>query len=182
MVSAREVTIRPAGPADAGELARLRHDFRIAIDPAIEDEGTFLRRCLPWMEERLAHPSTGWRAWVAESGAGAVAVVGGEASTARLVGHVWVRRLDKIPNPVGEVEAHAYLTNMYVEPGLRGAGVGSRLLEAALAWCREQRIGSVVLWPTERSRTLYGRAGFRDTGDVLELPLNPAHCGRVGVR
>ncbi|MDP2480917.1 MAG: GNAT family N-acetyltransferase [Candidatus Palauibacterales bacterium] len=178
MVSARGVTIRPAGPADAGELAKLRHAFRIAIDPATEDDDAFLRRCGPWMEERLADPSTGWRAWVAETGA----VAGAEASTARLVGHVWLRRLEKIPNPVGEVEAHAYLTNMYVEPGLRGAGVGSRLLEAALAWCREQRFGSVVLWPTERSRTLYGRAGFRDTGDVLELPLNPAHCGRAGVR
>ncbi len=179
MRSAAGVKIRPAAPVDAGELARLRFAFRAAIDPASEDPDAFRGRCEAWMAERLGDSSTGWRAWVAEVGPGAGP--GAEASPARLVGHVWVRRLEKIPNPVGEVEAHAYLTNMYVEPEHRGAGLGARLLSAALAWCREQRVGSVVLWPTERSRPLYGRAGFRDTGDVLELPLNPAHCGRAGV-
>lgn len=180
MTSADAVRIRPAGSADAGELARLRYAFRIAIDPSTEEEGAFRRRCEPWMEERLTDPKTGWRAWVAVVGAEAGFDAEGRTSPERLVGHVWVRWLEKIPNPVGEAEAHAYLTNMYVEPELRGAGVGSELLAAALAWCRERRVGSVVLWPTARSRTLYARAGFRDAGDVLELSLNPAHCGRPG--
>lgn len=181
MTPAPEVEIRPAEPGDAGALARLRHSFRVAIDPAAEEEDAFVRRCAPWMKERLADPSTGWRAWVAERPA-PWSGSAGEVDPRRLVGHVWVRRLEKIPNPVGEVEEHAYLTNMYVEPEQRGAGVGSRLLSAALDWCRGQRVGSVVLWPTERSRTLYARAGFRQTGDVLELALNPAHCGRRGAR
>lgn len=52
-----------------------------------------------------------------------------------------------------------------------GAGFGTRLLAAALDWCRKRGVGSVVLWPTERSRSLYGRHGFRETGNVLELAL-----------
>jgi GNAT superfamily N-acetyltransferase len=169
--------IRPAVASDAPALARLRHAFRAEIDATTEDTGAFLRRCEAWMEARLGDPASGWRAWVAETAPVGGDAAGGEGGL-RLVGHVWVGLLEKIPNPVEEVEAHAYLTNMYVEPGHRGAGTGAGLLDAALAWCRERRVGSVVLWPTERSRPLYGRAGFRDTGQVLELPLNPAHGAR----
>jgi GNAT superfamily N-acetyltransferase len=177
VTSSPRARIRRAVASDAPALARLRHAFRAEIDPATEDTGGFLRRCEAWMEARLGDPVSGWRAWVAEA-APADGDVAGGVGGCRLVGHVWVGLLEKIPNPVDEVEAHAYLTNMYVEPGHRGAGIGAELLEAALSWCRERGVGSVVLWPTERSRALYGRAGFRDTGHVLELPLNPAHGAR----
>ena len=149
--------IRLAVPADAPALARLRFEFRTAIKPAAETEGEFLERCGRWMSERL-DPGSLWRCWVA---------VRGE----EIVGNVWLHLLEKLINPVGEREWYGYVTNLYVAPGLRGGGVGARLLAAAVRECEDRSVDTVILWPTERSRSLYERRGFVPPHDVLALYL-----------
>jgi len=150
-------TLRIALPADAAELARLRYEFRSAERPATEPRAEFVARTTAWMRERLA-PGTAWRCFVAVRD-GAIA------------GQVWTTLVEKVPNPGGdEPERHAYLTNLYVRPAERG-GTGSALLEAALAWCRESRVDTVILWPTERSRTLYARYGFDASRAFVALSL-----------
>ncbi len=150
--------IRAATAADSAALARLRYEFRVALNPPIEDRDAFVRRCRDWMAERLG-ADRAWRCWIAERD--------GEA-----VGQVWLHVLEKVPNPVAEPEAHAYITNMYVRDGHRGEGIGARLLTRALEWCRERGdVQAVILWPTERSRSLYLRHGFIVRDDVLELVL-----------
>lgn len=52
-----------------------------------------------------------------------------------------------LPNPVREAETPAYLTNTYVEPGHRGAGLGSALVEVAVDWCRKVGVDS---WASTR--------------------------------
>ena len=151
------LTVRAAGVADAADLARLRYEFRDAERPAVEARDSFIPRCTAWMRERLA-PDSSWHCIVAElDGA--------------MVGHVWLEVVDKVPNPgAGEPERHVYLTNLYVRPAARG-GSGSALVEAALAWCRERGADTVILWPSEKSRTLYARYGFGPSPDILALPL-----------
>jgi GNAT superfamily N-acetyltransferase len=151
--------IRPATAADAEVMARMRYVFRAALDEPVEDEAAFVARCGAWMEARLAAGSA-WRCWVAEDG--------GE-----IVGHAWAQAVEKMPNPVLENELHAYVTNLYVRPALRGGGLGARLLETVLAWCREAGVDAVILWPSERSRSLYLRHGFAVRDDLLELRLPP---------
>ena len=156
--------LRAAIPADAPELARLRYEFRAAERPAVEPSEEFIARTTAWMRERLAE-GTAWHCIVA-------------ARNGAIVGHVWVTLIEKIPNPGrGEPERHAYLTNLYVRPVERG-GTGSALLEAALDWCRGQRVDTVILWPSERSRTLYARFGFDASRAILALPLAPDPHGR----
>jgi GNAT superfamily N-acetyltransferase len=151
------LTVRPATTADAAELARLRYEFRAAERPAREARDAFITRCTAWMRERLARGST-WHCLIAEK----------DGTT---VGHVWLEVVDKVPNPgAGEPERHVYLTNLYVRPDARG-GPGSALVEAALAWCRERRADTVILWPSEKSRTLYARYGFAPSTDILALSL-----------
>jgi GNAT superfamily N-acetyltransferase len=87
-----------------------------------------------------------------------------------LMGQVWLRLIHKVPNPVGERDRHAYLSNLYVRPHVRG-GVGTRLLEAALQWASQQGVDRVLLWPTPRSVGLYERHGFTRIGDVMELKV-----------
>lgn len=151
------LTLRTAGAADAAELARLRYEFRAAERPAVESRDVFVARCAPWMRERLA-PGSPWHCIVAER-------------DGAMVGHVWLEVVDKVPNPGGnEPERHIYLTNLYVRPDARG-GPGSALVEAALAWCRERGADTVILWPSEKSRTLYLRYGFGPSPDILALSL-----------
>lgn len=154
--------IRLAVPADAAKQAELRFRFRVEeAGEAREPRERFLARCTAWMAERLG-PGSAWRCWVAESD--------GEP-----VGTIWVQLFEKMPNPVAEREVHAYISNLFVVPAARGAGLGGRLLERAIAWCGERGVDAVLLWPSAKSRPLYERHGFAVRDDLLELrhPARP---------
>ena len=110
------------------------------------------------MQEHLQ--SEVWECWVAEV-------------NQQLIGAIWVQLVEKIPNPRAEAEHHAYITNFYIEEEARGRGVGSQLLSAALDWCQTRDVHAVILWPTERSRSLYERFGFAVRDDLMELVINP---------
>jgi GNAT superfamily N-acetyltransferase len=81
-----------------------------------------------------------------------------------------VQLFEKIPNPVNdEPELHAYVTNFYVVPETRNRGLGKRLLEKALSWCRARNTDAVILWATPDSKSLYRRCGFVAPSGLLEL-------------
>lgn len=147
--------IRPATVVDASRLAELREEFRTSLEPAVRAEAGFVERCTAWMAERLPRSEI-WRCWVVDRDAEG------------MVGMVWVQFLEKVPNPVGEPELHAYLTSFYIRPSARGRGLGSVLLAAALDACRDRGCDSVFLWPTPRSRSLYLRFGFTERAGMLE--------------
>lgn len=147
------VQIRQASHPDAVRLAELRFEFRATLGAAREDVASFVTRCAEWMSERL-NEGSGWWAWVAEDATG-------------VIGTVWINRIEKMPNPVSEAESHAYLTNLYVKADARSAGVGTMLMEAALAFCVEKKFDAIMLWPTPRSRSLYERHGFTVRDDML---------------
>jgi GNAT superfamily N-acetyltransferase len=148
--------IRSATSADAGALAELRWEFRAGRHPPVEAHDVFVKRCAAWMRRELTS-AYAWRAWVA-------------VSERTIVGQVWVHAIQKIPNPIGEPESHAYLSNLYVKPSERG-GVGTHLVDAAVRWARSNRIDRIILWPSPRSVTLYIRHGFSHGGEVMELKL-----------
>jgi len=147
------VEIRAATPDDALALAELRWEFRAGRDPAVEEHHVFVARCRAWMARELA--GSAWRAWVA-------------IDQGRIVGQVWVDLIHKVPNPIGERDRHAYLSNLYVQPSARG-GAGTALLRTAIQWSRANGVDRVILWPSERSVTLYRRHDFRRDADVMEL-------------
>ena len=151
--------IRRASSADAGAMAELRWEFRAGRQPPTEPHAAFIKRCGAWMRRELTTPNA-WQAWVA-------------VNDRAIVGQVWLHTIPKIPNPVSEPERHAYLSNLYVKPSDRG-GIGTRLLEAAIAAARADGADRVVLWPSGRSVTLYLRHGFTHGGEVMELEVrNP---------
>lgn len=153
--------IRIADARDAATLATLRYRFRAEMDPPIESRDRFEDRMRAWLVDRL---SSQWQAWIA--------VEGDEP-----VGEVFLQVVEKLPNPVSEPERLGYITSLYVIPSHRGAAVGTALLDTALDACRRERLDTVVLWPSNRSRTLYQRRGFVEQGDVMELLLFD-HPGR----
>lgn len=161
MSDAPEIIIRPAWTEDSPALARLRYEFRASQDPATEDESHFLARCDTWMAARL-EPGSQWRCWLVE-----------EAN--RLVGAIWLQLIEKIPNPGAEAEKHGYISNLYVEPPRRGAGLGSLLIDTCLSFCEKEALDAVILWPTPRSRRLYERHGFAVCEDLLERRMGQTH-------
>ena len=158
VAEATEHTIRFAIPSDADALARLRYALRASTGRATEDETIFTKRCAVWMEEHLK--SDAWHCWLAEA-------------SGQSFGTVWLQLVEKIPNPRAEPEHHAYITNFYVEEYARGKGIGSQLLRAAIDWCRTKDVHAIILWPTERSRSLYERNGFAVRDELMELIIGP---------
>lgn len=154
--------IREARGEDAPALAKLRYSFRAELNAAAEDEDAFLERCTKWMAMRLVDQS--WQCWVAEPGKSDREAGGG----ATLVACVWVELVEKMPNPNGDPERHAYLTSFAVVPEHRGGGLGSRMLRRAIEWCESRGVDSIFLWPSEKSRPLYERNGFERAVGMME--------------
>ena len=148
--------IRLARSDDFRPLADLRYRFRTETESATETRSQFLRRCTSWMRKRFRSGSSPWRCWVADDGK-------------QLLGHVCVQVFEKVPNPVNEPELHAYVTNFYVVPEMRSRGLGRRLLEKALSWCRTRGTDAIILWATPESRSLYRRCGLAKPSDIFEL-------------
>ncbi len=155
------LTIRLATASDARRLAELRYLFRAALNPVNETEDSFVERCSHWMHVRL-QDNNHWRCWVAE----------GEAT---IIGALWLQLIEKIPNPIAEPEYHAYVTNFYVREDARGLGLGTTLLQAALAWSHAQQVQTVILWPTAQSRSLYLRHGFAVSDEIIALAMTAWH-------
>jgi GNAT superfamily N-acetyltransferase len=152
-----EINIRLARASDALMLASFRYLFRSSLDRARENQEDFVQRCSLWMQERLKKDIC-WKCWIAEQ-------------DQTLVGNLWVQLIEKIPNPAVEPEYHAYVTNFYVCDEARGRGIGSRLLATAIEWIKAQDVEAIILWPTQRSRSLYLRHGFAVRADLLELMI-----------
>jgi GNAT superfamily N-acetyltransferase len=154
--SMARVRIRLARPGDSRALADLRYRFRTETESATQTKSRFLRRCTSWMRKRLRSGSSPWRCWVLDDGK-------------QLLGHVCVQLFEKVPNPVNEPELHAYVTNFYVVPEMRSHGLGKRLLNKVLSWCRARGTDAIILWATPGSKTLYRRCGFVQPTDLFEL-------------
>ena len=152
----RRFRIRVATPADWRALAEMRYRFRTELGSPAEPKSQFVRRCTSWMKKRFRVGSSPWRCWVLDDGK-------------KLLGHVCVQLFEKIPNPVNEPELHAYITNFYVIPEMRDQGLGKRLLNKALSWCRARGTDAVILWPSTAIKSFYRQCGFVVPSDIFEL-------------
>lgn len=151
------IKIRIATESDAPMLARFRYALRSPAREMIESEEEFSERCIRWIRARL-HDGSCWRCWIAE-----------DDHTA--VGNIWSQLVEKIPNPAAETECYAYVTNFYVREEYRGKGIGTMLLSEVLAWAKTNNAHTVILWPRERSKSLYLRHGFSAADDLMQLNL-----------
>ncbi len=132
--------IRRATPGDAGDVARLLHDFQEEFDepsPGVEA-----------LEERYEE--------LIRSREMTVLLIGdGPAGFAQLRFRPWVHSAGQ--------NAHSYLEELYVVPALRGNGLGRALLDAAMRAARDEGATHMELGTSEddeAARALYESAGF----------------------
>jgi GNAT superfamily N-acetyltransferase len=156
MKSMARVQIRLAKSSDWDVLAEMRYRFRAELGSPTEPKSRFVRRCASWMQKHFRTRPHSWRCWVVDD-------------RTRLLGHICVQLLEKMPNPLNEPELHAYVTNFYLLPEMRSRGFGRQLLHKALSWCRAQGADAVILWASPGSRSLYRRCGFAEPADIFEL-------------
>ena len=148
--------IELANSNDAAALAKLRYRFRSIADADRETESEFLARCTNWMSRHLR--SENWICWVARE-------------DQDIIGVLWLELIEKIPNPTNEPELHGYVTNVFVDETARGKGIGSQLIDIAIEFCKQRKVDSMILWPSQMSRALYRRHGFSVSERLFELNL-----------
>lgn len=150
-----DLTVRPARPADAPVLARLRWTFK-QEDQAQPVRARPVEQAERWIRDRLG--DDGWLAWVAES-------------DGQIRGHVFLHLVERMPDPYEENRPIGYVTNFYVTQSHRGIGIGSALLDALKHHAQSADLDTLIVWPSEQSNLLYQRAGFLPPHELLELPL-----------
>jgi GNAT superfamily N-acetyltransferase len=131
--------LAPAG--DAGEVARLLHDFNVEFDTSSPGVGV--------LTDRLRGLLTGDETFAIVSGTPAVAV-----ALVTLRPNVWY------PGPV------ALLDELYVVPRLRGHGIGSQVIDRLLTEARERSVSLIEINVDEGdvdARRFYERHGFAAT-------------------
>jgi GNAT superfamily N-acetyltransferase len=157
MSSALDIHIRQATARDAAELARLRWDFSPdEVAASGQRFGEFARDFERFLHDALH--SGDWSIWVAEQ-------------EERLIANIYVHLVKKVPRPGRFGQRYGYVTNVYAEPDVRNAAIGSALLQQMIGWARDQRLELLLVWPSDESLRFYLRAGFIPSPSAMELDL-----------
>jgi GNAT superfamily N-acetyltransferase len=158
------VRVRPAAPADAGELSRLRweHCLELRDRPPEEapDRPAFDDAFRRFLAE--AEPDDDWMIWVAEAP---------EDAGRGLCGTLSMFVVPMVPTPWRSGRTWGYVTSIQVDPAARGRGVGRMLIDAAEAWARARGVEQLLLWAAGDSPAFYEAVGFRRPPIVMERPL-----------
>jgi GNAT superfamily N-acetyltransferase len=141
------VTLREPRPGDLGHVIS-RHGVLYAREYGWDShfEALVARIMADFAD---GHDAVRQRMWIAESDGAIV----GSVMAVRAAGR----------------EQTAQLRCLYVEPEARGRGLGGRLIETCVAFCREAGYRRVILWTQSNlhaARVLYERAGFQLTEET----------------
>jgi GNAT superfamily N-acetyltransferase len=148
--------IRPATLADAEAIATHRRAMFYEMgyhDAAALD--AMVTAFLPWLRQRLA--TAEYRAWLALEPDGAIVAGLG----------LWL--MDWPPHMIGPGAPRGNILNVYTEPAFRRQGIARLLMNAALDWCRINRLRAVILHASPDGQKLYQDLGFKPTNEMRIL-------------
>jgi GNAT superfamily N-acetyltransferase len=74
--------------------------------------------------------------------------------------------MDWPPHMIGRDTRRGNILNVYTAERFRRRGLARQLMETVLAWCRENRIDTIVLHASPAGRRLYDALGFTPTNEM----------------
>ncbi|MED4205958.1 GNAT family N-acetyltransferase [Neobacillus mesonae] len=141
--------IRLAEVKDIDQLAKMRWDFTIEYDDekkVVQNHfKTFMKECQIFLENALK--SNQWVIWVAEA-------------DEKIVSHIYIELIQKVPRPGRITYPFAYMTNVYTEKEYRNKGIGGKLLSTVNEWIKENKYEFVIVWPSEDGINFYKKNGY----------------------
>jgi ribosomal protein S18 acetylase RimI-like enzyme len=152
-------TLRRATTADLDTLVEHRRamfqDMGYADQVAME---TMSVRFRPWLQ---AHMDAGdYLAWLVSAPDGSIVAGTG----------LWL--MDWPPHMIGKGTRRGNILNVYTHPDFRRRGLARELMQAALAWCGQNGIDTIILHASPAGRGLYEGMGFTPTNEMrLRLEL-----------
>lgn len=149
--------IRLAEATDIKQLIRMRWDFTIEYDEDKKIEQTlfndFEMECQSFLENALS--GNQWFIWVAED-------------NGKIVSHIYIELIHKVPRPGRVTHPFAYMTNVYTNKEYRGKGIGSQLLSVVNEWTQEKRYEFIIVWPSNDSINYYKKNGYIHCTEPME--------------
>ncbi len=172
----RDITIRAAHDHEWRELRALR--LRALRDDAADIA------FVDTLEDALSRPDEFWEQRAAMAPPEAPSDGVARQFVALTNDGTWIGATTVIAQRQGETDhrgreirvSGGILVGIYVDPDYRGRRIADALIESALEWIREQRLGRAVLFvhaDNVRARRAYERAGFLPTGVTSTGPIGP---------
>lgn len=149
------VVVRRATEDDIGALAALRRAWVEEDAGPIVDGGAYEHEFAAWYRAEGERRLT----WVA-------------LADDEPVGMLSMLEYRRMPRPDRLHSRWGYVSNVFVLAAHRDGGIGRQLLDAVLAIARDREYARLVLSPSERARSLYGRVGFGPADELMVLPLH----------
>lgn len=148
--------IRLASHHDIEQLVEMRWDFTLEDHPSVSNDHKqpFNEECRSFLDEALSGKR--WYIWVAEV-------------DHRIVSHIYVQLIDKVPRPGRVTHPFGYVTNVYTRPDYRKKEIGSKLNAAVEQWAKERGVEFLLVWPSTTSIAFYTRNGYEASTESMEL-------------
>ncbi len=149
---------RLAKKEDINSLAALRYEFTTEVgdsDGSVSEK-KFLSSCIKFLAYGLKNKT--WNHFIAEI-------------DGKIIGHASLMKIEMIPRPHRKFKHFGYLTNFYVKAEYRNKKIGKKLLENLIKFTKTNDYESVIVWPSDESKSLYSRANFANKNGICELVL-----------
>ncbi|MDI7741231.1 GNAT family N-acetyltransferase [Lysinibacillus fusiformis] len=147
--------IRLAETKDVDQLIKMRWDFTIEHDESKKNASfeNFEKECHSFFEKAMT--SGQWFVWIVEE-------------EEKIVSHMYIELIQKVPRPGRVTHPFAYMTNVYTIPEYRNMGIGSKLLSAINDWIKENEYEFVIVWPSDEAIPFYQKNGYVHCQEPLE--------------
>lgn len=146
--------VRPAGPEDEGDLARL-----LCLHAAPDEQA----------RQTVASFAVDLDAWWSAHRDSHHAFVAVDAGS-EIVGMAWLALLPRVPRPGAPDRRFADIQSVFVVPEHRGRGLGSALVETAAEHAVRLGAPRVTVHSSREAVPLYEGLGFASSARLLQRP------------